>query len=300
MSKSLIESNLPDLDLVARGKVRELYKVGEDALLFIATDRISAFDVIMKTPIEGKGKILTQLSTFWFDLLKDIVPNHFITSKIDEMPENVIKYRDQIENRSLLVKRLTVLPIEAIVRGYLSGSAWNEYKQSGTVHGIQMPENMRESQKLPHPIFTPSTKAEYGEHDINIHPDETKKIIGEELAQKVAEVSVKLYETAAEFAIKRGIIIADTKFEFGVDAAGQLYLIDEVLTPDSSRFWPASTYKVGKPQQSYDKQYLRDYLDSISFDKATPIDLPPVVSDDTLRKYIEAFVKLTGKRPDLL
>ncbi|OMJ08603.1 Phosphoribosylaminoimidazole-succinocarboxamide synthase [Smittium culicis] len=300
MSKSLIESNLPDLELVARGKVRELYKVGEDALLFIATDRISAFDVIMKTPIEGKGKILTQLSTFWFDLLKDIVPNHFITSKIDEMPENVAKYRDQIENRSLLVKRLTVLPIEAIVRGYLSGSAWNEYKQSGTVHGIQMPENMRESQKLPHPIFTPSTKAEYGEHDINIHPDETKKIIGEELAQKVAEVSVKLYETAAEFAIKRGIIIADTKFEFGVDADGQLYLIDEVLTPDSSRFWPASTYKVGKPQQSYDKQYLRDYLDSISFDKATPIDLPPVVSDDTLRKYIEAFVKLTGKRPDLL
>ncbi|OLY78569.1 Phosphoribosylaminoimidazole-succinocarboxamide synthase [Smittium mucronatum] len=300
MGKAMMKSDLPDLELVARGKVRELYKASDDTLLFIATDRISAYDVIMKTPIEGKGKILTQLSTFWFDMLKDIVSNHFITSNVDEMPEPIRKYKSVIENRSLLVKKLNVVPIEAIVRGYLSGSAWNEYKKSGTVHGIEMPEGLRESQKLPNAIFTPSTKAEYGEHDMNIHPDQAKKLIGSELADQIAEISVKLYERASEYAITRGIIIADTKFEFGTDDSGKLYLIDEILTPDSSRFWPVSSYKVGKPQQSYDKQYLRDYLESISFDKETPIDLTPSVADDTLRKYIEAFVKLTGKRPDLL
>ncbi|PVU95899.1 hypothetical protein BB559_002566 [Furculomyces boomerangus] len=293
MRNCLTESDLPDLELIARGKVRELYKVGDSHLLFIATDRISAFDVIMKTPIEGKGKILTQLSTFWFDMLKDIVPNHFVTANIDEMPEAVRKYKDVVDNRCLLVKKLTVLPIEAIVRGYISGSAWKEYSVSGTVNGIQMPENLRESQKLASPIYTPSTKAELGEHDMNIHPDQVKTMIGEELANKVEQVSIQLYKRAAEYALKKGIIIADTKFEFGTDENGDLYLIDEVLTPDSSRFWPLSSYKVGKPQNSYDKQYLRDYLDSIDYDHETPIDLPPSIVDNTLRKYIEAYVSST-------
>ncbi|PVU92299.1 hypothetical protein BB561_003919 [Smittium simulii] len=295
MDKTVLNTNLPGLELFSRGKVRELYNIGEDKLLFVATDRISAYD-----PIEGKGKILTQFCTFWFDMFKDIVPNHLITASADEMPLEVQQHKDIIENRCLLVKKLKVLPIEAIVRGYLSGSAWTEYQISSTVCGIELPPNMKVSQKFHTPIFTPSTKADLGDHDMNIHPDKVKEMIGEELATQMERISIELYQRAAEYALKRGIIIADTKFEFGVDENGIIHLIDEVLTPDSSRFWPSAQYKVGIPQNSYDKQYLRDYLESIDFDKQTSIDLPPTVADNTIRKYIEAYVKLTGSRPQLL
>ncbi|KAJ1962261.1 Bifunctional purine biosynthetic protein ade1 [Dipsacomyces acuminosporus] len=299
MIEALFESNCPDLTLIARGKVRDLYRVDDERLLFVATDRISAYDVIMNTPIAGKGKILTQISVFWFDFLKDIVPNHLITANIDEMPESVQKYRDQLEGRSLLVKNVQVLPIEAIVRGYITGSGWKEYKSKGTVCDIKLSEGLRESQKLPAPLFTPSTKADYGDHDENIHPDKCAEIIGKDKADIMAKAATDLYSKAAEYAASKGIIIADTKFEFGVDKDGQIILIDEVLTPDSSRFWPASSYKVGLSQNSYDKQYLRDYLTSIDFDMKTPIDLPPTVLDNTIKKYIEAYVKLTGSRPNL-
>ncbi|KAI8320217.1 phosphoribosylaminoimidazole-succinocarboxamide synthase [Martensiomyces pterosporus] len=299
MIEALFESNCPDLTLIARGKVRDLYRVDDESLLFVATDRISAYDVIMNTPIAGKGKILTQISVFWFDFLKDIVPNHLITANIDEMPESVQKYRDQLEGRSLLVQSVEVLPIEAIVRGYITGSGWKEYQKKGTVCDIKLAEGLRESQKLHAPLFTPSTKADYGDHDENIHPDKCAEIIGEKRAAEMAQAAIDLYTKAAEYAASKGIIIADTKFEFGVDKSGRMILIDEVLTPDSSRFWPASSYKVGQSQNSYDKQYLRDYLTSIGFDMHTPIDLPPTVLDNTIKKYIEAYVKLTGNRPSL-
>ncbi|KAJ2496949.1 Bifunctional purine biosynthetic protein ade1 [Coemansia sp. RSA 1972] len=299
MIEALFESNCPDLKLVARGKVRDLYEVDAESLLFVATDRISAYDVIMKSAVAGKGKILTQISQFWFSFLEPVVQNHLITANIDEMPEVVQQYRDQLQGRSLLVKKVEVLPIEAIVRGYITGSGWKEYEKKGTVCDMALPEGLRESQKLPRVLFTPSTKAEYGDHDENIHPDKCAEIIGEERAKDMARVAEELYSRAAEYALGKGIIIADTKFEFGVDSTGKLMLIDEVLTPDSSRFWPTASYKVGRGQESYDKQYLRDYLTSIDFDMHTPIDLPPTVLDNTLKKYIEAYVKLTGNRPEL-
>ncbi|KAJ1933518.1 Bifunctional purine biosynthetic protein ade1, partial [Linderina pennispora] len=233
--------------------VRDLYKVDDESLLFVATDRISAYDVIMNTPIAGKGKILTQISVFWFDFLKDIIPNHLITADISAMPASVQQYRDQLEGRSLLVKNVQVLPIEAIVRGYITGSGWKEYKSQGSVCDIELPAGLRESQKLPSALFTPSTKAEYGDHDMNIHPDKCAEIIGKERADEMAKTAIALYTKAAEYAASKGIIIADTKFEFGVDKEGNMILIDEVLTPDSSRFWPAATYKVGGAQNSYDK-----------------------------------------------
>ncbi|KAJ2609261.1 Bifunctional purine biosynthetic protein ade1 [Coemansia sp. RSA 1365] len=299
MIEALYESNCPELKLLARGKVRDLYEVDADTLLFVATDRISAYDVIMKSAVSGKGKILTQISVFWFNYLKDVVPNHLITADIEEMPPNVQKYRDQLHGRSLLVKKVEVLPIEAIVRGYITGSGWKEYQKSGTVCGIELSAGLRESQRLPAPLFTPSTKAEYGDHDENIHPDKCAEIIGKQRAEQVSKAAVELYSKAAEYAAGRGIVIADTKFEFGVDKHGAVVLIDEALTPDSSRFWPSSSYKVGRAQESYDKQYLRDYLTSIDFDMKTQIDLPPTVLDNTLKKYIEAYVKLTGNRPEL-
>ncbi|KAJ2722126.1 Bifunctional purine biosynthetic protein ade1 [Coemansia sp. Benny D115] len=299
MIEALYESNCPDLKLLARGKVRDLYEVDADTLLFVATDRISAYDVIMNSPIAGKGKILTQISVFWFNLLGDVVPNHLITANVDEMPESVQKYADQLRGRSLLVKRVEVLPIEAIIRGYLAGSGWKEYQKKGSVCDIPLPSGLRESEKLPQPLFTPSTKAEYGDHDENIHPDRCAEIIGAERAKEMERVALELYSRAAEYARERGIVIADTKFEFGVDAQGHLMLVDEALTPDSSRFWPKALYKVGRAQESYDKQYLRDYLTSIDFDMKSPIDLPPTVLDNTLKKYIEAYVKLTGNRPNL-
>ncbi|KAJ2345968.1 Bifunctional purine biosynthetic protein ade1 [Coemansia erecta] len=299
MIEALYESNCPELKLVARGKVRDLYEVDATSLLFVATDRISAYDVIMKSPVAGKGKILTQISQFWFAFLEPVVPNHLITADIDEMPETVQKYRAQLQGRSLLVKKVDVLPIEAIVRGYITGSGWKEYQAKGTVCDMPLPEGLRESQKLAQPLFTPSTKAEYGDHDENIHPSRCAELIGAERAGEMARVAGELYSKAAEYALSKGIIIADTKFEFGVDGEGKIMLIDEALTPDSSRFWPSAAYKVGKSQDSYDKQYLRDYLTSIDFDMKTPIDLPPTVLDNTLKKYIEAYVKLTGNRPDL-
>ncbi|KAJ1922258.1 Bifunctional purine biosynthetic protein ade1 [Mycoemilia scoparia] len=299
MPQPLLESDCPDLKLLARGKVRDLYDIDDDSLLFVATDRISAYDVTMKTPIPNKGRILTQMSVFWFKMLEDIIPNHMITDKIDEMPEKIHKYRDQLEGRSLLVKKVKILPVEAIVRGHIAGSGWKEYKEKETVCDIPLPLGLKESQKLSEPLYTPSTKAEYGEHDENIHPDKAVEILGKENADKVAKVSVEIYKKASDYAAKKGIIIADTKLEFGLDKQGNLVLADEVLTPDSSRFWPESTFRVGKSQDSYDKQYLRDYLESINFDKKTPIDLPPLVVDNSLKKYIEAFVKLTGTRPDL-
>jgi phosphoribosylaminoimidazole-succinocarboxamide synthase len=286
--------------LVSRGKVRDIYEI-EDKLLFVATDRISAFDVIMKSGIDGKGKILTQLSCFWFDLLKDVVPNHLITADFDQMPAVVHEYRDQLEGRSLLVRKLSILPVESIVRGYITGSALSEYKQTGTVCGIPLPPGLVESQKLECPLFTPSTKAELGNHDENINPSKRTQfnsvyeIIGQEMTQTMARISIELYEKAQEYAWTKGIIIADTKFEFGLDESGQLVLADEILTPDSSRFWPRKEYQAGKSVPSFDKQFLRDYLSSVSFDKQNGIELPQNVISNTMERYVQVFDILTNK-----
>ncbi|KAG1152215.1 hypothetical protein G6F37_000961 [Rhizopus arrhizus] len=299
---ALLNSDCPDLKLIARGKVRDLYDVDEKSLLFVATDRISAFDVIMKNTIPGKGKILTEISLFWFDLLKDVLPNHLITANFDEMPEHIQKYRQQLEGRSILVKKMKVLPIEAIVRGYITGSGLSEYKKKGTICDIPLPEGLVDSQKLPQVLFTPSTKAEIGDHGMNenIHPSKMIDILGDKaLADKVAQSAIELYTKASEYAAKKGIIIADTKFEFGLDENNQLVLVDEVLTPDSSRFWPANKYQAGHTQDSFDKQFLRNYLESIQFDKKTSIELPEDVIQNTLEKYKEAFFLLTGKHISL-
>ncbi|EGF78924.1 hypothetical protein BATDEDRAFT_90103 [Batrachochytrium dendrobatidis JAM81] len=296
---ALIQTNCPDLKFIARGKVRDIYEVDEHSLLFVATDRISAFDVIMKSGIAGKGKILTQISEFWFELLKETIPNHTITCNIDQMPDSVQKYRDQLQGRSMLVRKLRILPVEAIVRGYITGSAMSEYKTKGTVCDISLPSGLVESQQLPEILFTPSTKAELGDHDENIHPDKLAAIIGDRYSKEVAAASLKIYKKASEYAQSKGIIIADTKVEFGVNEAGDLILADEVLTPDSSRFWPAKEYKAGKSQPSFDKQYLRDYLSSINFDKKNGVKLPQTVMDNTLSKYIQVYKTLTGKDPVL-
>ncbi|KAJ3299645.1 hypothetical protein HK104_007864 [Borealophlyctis nickersoniae] len=296
---ALTQTDCPDLKLLARGKVRDLYDVDENSLLFVATDRLSAFDVIMKNGIPGKGKILTQISQFWFNLLKDVVPNHIITCNVDEMPAIVQKYRSQIEGRAMLVKKLKILQVEAIVRGYITGSGWKEYQKKGTICDIPLPVGLRESEQLQKPLFTPSTKAELGQHDENIHPSRLPDIVGDRYAKEIEEVAVKVYQKAAQHARDKGIIIADTKFEFGVDVEGNLVLADEVLTPDSSRFWPSDKYVVGQGQPSYDKQYVRDYLESIKFDKSSGVELPQDVVDNTLAKYVEAFTILTGQRPSL-
>ena len=287
------------MKLIARGKVRDIYDIDERSLLFVATDRLSAFDVIMKTGIDGKGKILTQISEFWFDLLKEVVPNHLITTDIEQMPLCVQKYAEQLDGRSMLVRKLKILPVEAIVRGFITGSAMNEYLEKGTVCDMPMPTGLVESQELSHPLFTPSTKAEIGDHDININPDKLAEIIGDSLAKQVQEIAVKVYSKARSFAKTRGIIIADTKFEFGTDEIGNIVLADEVLTPDSSRFWPADEYKPGKSQPSFDKQFVRDYLKSIQFDKKNGVELPKDVVDATLSKYIHVYKILTGKSPVL-
>ncbi|KAI8055696.1 phosphoribosylaminoimidazole-succinocarboxamide synthase [Syncephalis plumigaleata] len=293
----LLQSVCPALKLIARGKVRDLYEVDDSSLLFVATDRVSAFDVVMKNGIPGKGKILTQLSVFWFQLLADQLPSHLITADIDAMPASVQQYRDQLAGRSLLVRKLTILPIEAIVRGYITGSGWVEYQKNGTVSDIPLPDGLRQCQVLAAPLFTPSTKAEIGQHDENIHPDVVKDMIGEELTDKVASAAISLYQKAAEYARERGIIIADTKFEFGVDKQGQLTIADEVLTPDSSRFWPLDKYAVGRDQESFDKQFLRNYLLENNFDKKTSVELPDHVIRDTLNKYIDVYTRLTGQQP---
>ncbi len=300
MPSTLVASECPGLELVARGKVRDVYAVDDKSLLFVATDRISAFDVVMANGIPGKGKVLTQLSLFWFQLLGDCGPNHLVTADVRRMPEAVQVYADQLDGRAMLVEKLRILPVEAIVRGYLSGSGWKEYQRSGTVCGLALPAGLTESAQLPRPLYTPSTKAALGAHDENIHPERAATILGREHAQEVERFALALYHRAREYAAKRGIIIADTKFEFGVDAGGRVILADEVLTPDSSRFWPADRYQPGHPQDSFDKQYVRDYLERVNFDKnGKGIELPLQVIERTLGKYIEAFRLLTGREPVL-
>jgi len=291
---ALHESNLTSLGFLHRGKVRDIYEVDDQHLLIVQTDRLSAFDVILPTPVPGKGEVLTALSNFWFAKLAHVIPNHL--SGI--APEDVVKTdadRAQVKGRAFVVKRLKPLPIEAIVRGYLVGSGWKDYKKSGAVCGIELPAGLQEAQKLPQPLFTPSTKAAVGEHDENISFDQARKLLGDARAEEVKTATLALYTEAADYAATRGIIIADTKFEFGVDAAGKLYLIDEALTPDSSRFWPADQYKVGANPPSYDKQFVRDWLEASGWDKKPPApQVPADVLQKTSDKYREALRRLTG------
>ena len=293
----IIRSNFEDLNLVRRGKVRDVYEI-DDKLLIVASDRMSAFDVVMDDPIPDKGKILTAISVFWFDRLKGVVENHIISTDPDEYPEVCKKYKNDLAGRSMLVKKAEPLQVECIVRGYISGSGWNEYKKNGSVCSISLPEGLKESEILPEPIFTPSTKAEQGEHDENISFEKTIEILGKDTAEKIRDTSLEIYETGRKFAAEKGIIIADTKFEFGF-SGGKLILIDEVLTPDSSRFWPMDTYRPGGAQKSFDKQYLRDYLNSLDWPKTPP---PPRLPDEIVRKtrekYLEALERLTGKGLD--
>lgn len=291
---ALIQTDFPDLELYASGKVRDVYRVDNEHLLFVATDRISAFDYVLGSGIPNKGKVLTQISLFWFDFLKDVVPNHVITANVDEYPEPLKKYSDQLRGRSMLVVHANMCPVECVVRGYLSGSGWKEYRATNSVCGIELPKGLRESDKLPKPIFTPATKATTG-HDENIPFSEMKKLAGPERSEQLREISLKIYEKASAHAAKCGILIADTKFEFGTTAAG-VVLADEVLTPDSSRFWPADKYSPGSAQFSYDKQYVRDHLEKIKWDKKPPAPaLPPEVVAKTSEKYAEAFRLLTGR-----
>jgi len=293
MATPVQQTNFANLKLIHRGKVRDLYEVGEN-LLMVATDRISAFDVVMDDPIPQKGEILTRLSLFWFDYLKDIVPNHLITANVDEYPAECEPYGDQLAGRSLLVKKAKPLPVECIVRGYISGSFWSAYKKDTTVCGFKLPDGMRESDKFPEPLFTPSTKAELGLHDENISYAQMEEIVGKELAAKIRDVSIRLYVKAADYARSKGIIIADTKFELGL-YDGELILIDEVLTPDSSRFWPVDQYKPGAGQPSFDKQFLRDYLSSLAWGKNPPPPrLPQEIVDKTASRYREALEKISG------
>ncbi|OIR09670.1 phosphoribosylaminoimidazole-succinocarboxamide synthase [mine drainage metagenome] len=291
---ALHESNLPSLKFLHRGKVRDLYEVDADHLLIVQTDRLSAFDVILPTPIPGKGEVLTAVSNFWFKKLGDVIPNHL--SGID--PESVVKTeaeKAQVRGRAFVTKKLKPLPIEAIVRGYLVGSGWKDYKKTGAVCGIELPAGLQEAQKLPQPLFTPSTKAAVGEHDENISFEEAKKLLGAEMAEQVKNATLELYTQAADYALTRGIIIADTKFEFGVDKTGKLYLIDEALTPDSSRFWPADQYKVGSNPPSFDKQFVRDWLETSGWNKQPPApQVPADVLQKTADKYREAQRLLTG------
>lgn len=290
------ETNLP-LKAFKKGKVRDIYELN-DKLLLTVTDRISAFDHVLHEPIPSKGVCLTQLSAFWFDYFKDLVPSHMITADFTNFPEDLKPHQPVLEGRSMLVKKAKVFPIECIVRGYISGSAWKSYQKDGTVCGIKLPEGMKESEKFPEPLFTPSTKAETG-HDENISYDKMKEIIGEEDAEKLKELSLRMYKEGSEYARKKGIIIADTKFEFG-KIGDQIIVVDEVLTPDSSRFWPADEYTPGKRQPSFDKQYLRDYLSSTGWDKdSTPPNLPDEVVNGTKKRYQEAYEKITGSKLDI-
>ncbi len=295
----LLTTSITSLPLLHRGKVRDIYDIDADTMLLIATDRLSAFDVILPTPIAGKGVILTEIANFWFERLKHVVPNHLTGTDPDSVVSDVAE-KAQLGKRALVVKKLKPLPIEAIVRGYLAGSGWKEYKASGTVCGIPLPAGLEEASKLPEPIFTPSSKADVGDHDENITLEKCAQLLGQALADKVARVSVRLYKEAAEYALTRGIIIADTKFEFGLDAAGELYVIDEVLTPDSSRFWPADQYVVGNNPPSFDKQYVRDWLEASGWNKVAPgPELPAEVASRTGEKYHEAYTRLTGETLDV-
>jgi len=296
LAESLFESNLASLQLVARGKVRDIYRVDAKRLLIVATDRFSAFDVVLPDPMPGKGIMLTSISNFWFKKLESVIPNHLTgvepKTVLADAHDHVV-----VANRAVVVHKLEPLPIEAVVRGYLIGSGWKDYCKTGRVSGVQLPPGLELAQRLREPIFTPSTKAAAGHHDENISLDEAKKLIGAELTRKVSEASLKLYTRATEYARTRGIIIADTKFEFGLDEGGELRVMDEVLTPDSSRFWPADTYKPGSSPPSFDKQYVRDYLETLDWNKQAPGPrLPRVVIERTRAKYVEALERLTSER----
>ncbi|MGH6907385.1 MAG: phosphoribosylaminoimidazolesuccinocarboxamide synthase [Aestuariivirga sp.] len=289
---ALYETKLETLPLIGRGKVRDIYAVGNAHLLIVTTDRISAFDVVLPDPIPGKGAVLTALSRFWFDRTRQIVINHLASLSLAEALTNPSE-RSAVEGRALVVRRLKPLPVEAIARGYLIGSGWKDYQKNGALCGIALPPGLRQAERLPEPIFTPSTKAELGRHDENISFDRTADLIGRELAERVREISIRLYIHAADYARGRGIIIADTKFEFGLDAEGDLVLMDEALTPDSSRFWPADSYALGQSPPSFDKQFVRDYLETLAWDKKPPAPrLPPEIIEKTAAKYREAQSRL--------
>ncbi|MDQ4005080.1 MAG: phosphoribosylaminoimidazolesuccinocarboxamide synthase [Actinomycetota bacterium] len=284
-------------EMHARGKVRDIYEVGDDRLLMVTTDRISAFDVVLPNPIPDKGRVLTGLSLFWFDRLRDVVPNHLISASVDDLPPAYVEHAEELAGRTMLVKRARMIPIECVARGYLSGSGWKEYQQSSSVCGVPLPDGLTESDRLPEPIFTPATKAETG-HDENISLERAGEIIGQGLAERLKELTLEIYELGAGLAGERGVILADTKFEFGfID--GEIALCDEVMTPDSSRFWPADEYRAGGPQPSFDKQYVRDWLDRSGWDhEPPPPDLPPEVVGATASRYREAYERVTGESFD--
>ncbi len=291
---AVVQTDLAGLTLRGRGKVRDIYDLGEHYLI-VASDRLSAFDVVLPTPIPNKGKVLTQMSEFWFEHLGDVVPNHLITTRLQDFPPEVQRHREQVQGRSMLVRKATVFPVECVVRGYLAGSGLKDYQKTGAVCGIRLPAGLRESDRLPEPIFTPATKAEVGLHDENISEAEAGRFIGVDTIQRLKALSLEIYRRAADFAAGRGIIVCDTKFEFGL-VDGRITLVDEVLTPDSSRFWPADQYSPGKPQPSYDKQFVRDYLEQIGFNKQPPGPaLPADVVRATSAKYVEALTQLTGR-----
>jgi len=293
-AETLLTTSFPALKLFARGKVRDIYELG-NYLLLVSTDRISAFDVIMSQGIPYKGMVLTKISEFWFNFTKDIIPNHFITTDVSKYPKECWEYSDVLRNRSMLIKKASVVPIECIIRGYITGSGWKDYKKTGEISGLKLPAGLQESEKFPEPLFTPSTKAEIGKHDENISAEQAMLLVGEETFNAVRNAAINIYKKASEYALTKGIIIADTKFEFG-KINGEIILVDEVLTPDSSRFWPQDKYAKGRAQESYDKQFLRDYLLSINFNMQPP---PPVLPDDiiarTTEKYLDIYKKLTGE-----
>ena len=291
---TLYESNIPSLKLLARGKVRDIYEINDETLLIVTTDRLSAYDVIMPDPVPGKGEVLTQISNFWFAMMADILPNHLTGIAVDEVIADQ-QLAAQLAARAIVVKKLKPLPIEAVVRGYLIGSGWRDYQETGSLCGITLPPGLRQAEKLPETLFTPATKAESGEHDENISFARVKTLLGTELAAQVRDATIAIYERAVRHAAERGIIIADTKFEFGLDAAGRLHIIDEMLTPDSSRFWPVSSYQVGSSPPSFDKQFVRDYLDTLDWNHTAPgPNLPQEIVQRTADKYREALRLLTS------
>ncbi len=289
----LFESAVPDLPLIGRGKVRDIYSVDDNHLLIVTTDRLSAYDVVLPDPVPGKGEVLTKISLFWFRMMSDIIDNQLTELTVADVIKDT-ELQEQLSGRSLVVKRLKPLPIEAVVRGYLIGSGWNDYCETGQVCGIALPKGLRQAEKLPETLFTPAYKAEAGAHDENIDFDKVVELVGEKYANRVRDVSIEIYERAAAYARERGIIIADTKFEFGTDEQGRLYIIDEVLTPDSSRFWPVDGYEVGISPPSFDKQFVRDYLETLDWDKTPPgPELPAEILDKTAQKYQEAYERMT-------
>ena len=293
-SSALFESDLPQLKLLNRGKVRDIYDVDSEHMLIVTSDRLSAFDVILPQPIPGKGEVLTRVANFWFERTRDIIPNHLTDRPLEQVVPDAAQ-RAALGERAIVVRKLNPLPIESIVRGYLIGSGWKDYQKSGAVCGIQLPQGLRQADKLPEPIFTPSTKAKMGAHDENISFEQSVELLGRELAEQVRDISLRIYSQCAAYALDKGIIIADTKFEFGQDSEGRLYLIDEVLTPDSSRFWPADQYRPGISPPSFDKQFVRDYLETLAWDKTPPgPELPDEVISKTADKYREAETRLTG------